>query len=146
MSVFEGTHPMLTQMPPIVPSSTIATLAPSSAALIAAARAAEPPPIRHQIESGALGSGKLAFALEGPFGVYDSERYPAFATASAKASSEIFASATTAAVPSRQSPTSALSTPGTPLRAWVACRAQPSQVIPSDTQRKMDSLAHETPP
>jgi transposase len=44
--------------------------------------------------------------------------------------------ATTAAVPSRQSPTSALSTPGTPWSACLTCLAQPSQVIPSTRKIK----------
>ena len=38
-------RPMFTQVPPIVPFSTMATLAPSSADLMAAAKAADPPPI-----------------------------------------------------------------------------------------------------
>src|SRR3990172_12858703 len=45
MSVFEGTQPMLTQVPPMVSASTNATLKPSSAPRTAAANPAEPPPI-----------------------------------------------------------------------------------------------------
>ncbi len=45
MRVLLGTHPTLTQVPPMVPASTMATVAPSSAARMAAANPAEPPPI-----------------------------------------------------------------------------------------------------
>src|SRR2546425_2388644 len=44
MSVFDGTQPTFTQVPPSVPPSTIATRAPRSAPLMAAANPAEPPP------------------------------------------------------------------------------------------------------
>src|SRR5260370_13475485 len=45
ISIFEGTQPILTQVPPVVPRSTIATSAPSSWRRIAAAKAAPPLPI-----------------------------------------------------------------------------------------------------
>ncbi len=80
-------------------------------------------------------SGRLASTMA---------RYPAFATDSARASSETFASATTAAVPSLQSPTSALSMPGTKGLGHVPGAALTGH--PLDTQRKMDSIAHGTPP
>jgi hypothetical protein len=41
---FDGTQPVLTQVPPIVPCPTSATRAPSSAAVIAAENPAEPAP------------------------------------------------------------------------------------------------------
>src|SRR3989442_10864606 len=44
MSVFDGTQATLTHVPPNVPFSAIATRAPRSAARIAAAKPAEPPP------------------------------------------------------------------------------------------------------
>src|SRR5712692_3311287 len=44
MSVFDGTQPTLTHVPPNVAPSAIATRTPRSAALIAAAKPAEPPP------------------------------------------------------------------------------------------------------
>src|SRR5439155_1697742 len=44
MSVFDGTQPTFTQVPPSVPPSTRATRASRSAALMAAANPAEPPP------------------------------------------------------------------------------------------------------
>src|SRR3546814_7125115 len=45
MSVLDGTQPTLTQVPPMVPWPISATLAPSSAAVIAAENPAEPAPI-----------------------------------------------------------------------------------------------------
>ena len=44
IKVFDGTHPMFTQVPPNVPFSAIAARAPSSAPLLAAANPADPPP------------------------------------------------------------------------------------------------------
>src|SRR5215467_13160825 len=43
-SALDGTHPVFTQVPPIVPRSIITTEAPASLAAIAAANAAPPEP------------------------------------------------------------------------------------------------------
>jgi hypothetical protein len=42
---FDGTQPVLTQVPPIVPCPISATRAPSSAAVIAAEKPADPAPM-----------------------------------------------------------------------------------------------------
>jgi hypothetical protein len=44
MGFFEGSYPRLTQVPPSMRFSVITTVLPSSAALIAAAKAVEPEP------------------------------------------------------------------------------------------------------
>ncbi len=44
-SALDGTHPVLTHVPPTVPRSTITTDAPASLAVIAAANAAPPEPM-----------------------------------------------------------------------------------------------------
>src|ERR1700738_23321 len=51
---FFGTQPTLTQVPPSAPDSTIATLAPYSAARCAAARPPLPPPITTKSNSSAI--------------------------------------------------------------------------------------------
>src|SRR3972149_2900525 len=54
-------HPLFRQVPPITHSSQIATSAPSSVALIAAEKAAEPPP--RIIRSNSLGDASLATGI-----------------------------------------------------------------------------------
>jgi hypothetical protein len=44
-SAFDGTHPVFTQVPPVVPRSTITTRLPLLVAAMAAANAAEPEPM-----------------------------------------------------------------------------------------------------
>jgi hypothetical protein len=44
ISAFDGTQPILTQVPPIVPAPISATCAPCSAAVIAAEKPADPAP------------------------------------------------------------------------------------------------------
>ncbi len=44
-SALDGTHPVFTQVPPVSPRSIMTTLAPPSAAVIAAANAAAPEPM-----------------------------------------------------------------------------------------------------
>jgi hypothetical protein len=61
--IFDGTQPVLTQVPPTVPDSMIVTMAPSSAARNAAANEAEPLPMMATFSAGSwavFGSGALS--------------------------------------------------------------------------------------
>src|SRR5260370_35540810 len=82
MSVFDGTQPTFTHVPPRVPASMMAALKPRSAARIAAAKAAEPPPTIAKSSSDpssaldSLGSLIAVLLLSGPLTASRSRRAP----------------------------------------------------------------------
>src|SRR5579875_2857986 len=101
---------MLTHVPPITPFSMIATQAPSSAALIAAAKAADRPPMIIKSKPSPVDGICLSASKEQR--ASETAAYPAFRTASIRVSEETSGLLITAARPVFQHPIAVRSAQG----------------------------------